>query len=330
MPKTHFDSIKLRNPGDLIAAVPHLLGCRPTEAVVICAHVGRGSTQLQACVRADLPPPNLYWDLAKQLLRPVLRANARAATLIIVGGQGEQPLPHRGQVEAISAVFATVGVPVIHTLWTPTITEGAPWRCYTNLECSGRLPDPSISELAVANAAEGLFTYESKDAMRAALEPTDRKPLAHRAERIAMALAQRPDEVHARKLLDDVLADVREGIFTLDDDRVVDLAVALSHTKVRDSCLRAEVISLGPAIENVWFELTRATPSPYRAEPASLLAFTAFLRGDGVSAGVALHVAREADPHHMVAYLLRSAMDLGLAPSDLSRALARGFAKAAS
>jgi uncharacterized protein DUF4192 len=329
MHNTQFD-VKLRNPGDLIAAIPYLLGFWPTESVVICAHAGATGTQVQMCVRADLPPPHFYWELAEQVKRPVLQAKARAVTVIIVGEQDEslEPLPHQAQVAAITAVFADAGVPVAHALWTSSITEGAPWSCYDTMECGGRLPDPSISELAVASMADGTFAYESKDAMRAALQPTDRKQLAIRAERIALALAQRPDEIHARKLMDDVLAGIREGTFDLDEDRVVDLAVALSHSKVRDSCMRAEVTSLGVAIEAVWFELTRATPQPYRAEPASLLAFTAFLRGDGASAGVALEAAQDADPHHMVSHLLRAAMDLGLTPADLSRAIARGFANA--
>jgi hypothetical protein len=332
MQTTRRNRINLRNPGDLIAAIPYLLGFHPTESVVLCVHAGTDGSEVNVCVRVDLPPPELYWDLAEQLTIPVLRANAGSVTLIIVGEQGEppQPLPHLAQVQAIITEFACVGVPVTHALWTSEVTKGANWWCYDNMECSGRLPDPSITELAVAITADGSVTYESRDTMRAAFEPEDSKPLARRAERIARALGQSPDETHARKLMEDAFTDVRDGTFTLDDDRVVDLAVALSHTGIRDACLRPEIVDLGPVIESMWFELTRAMPPPYRAEPAGLLAVTAFLRGDGALAGVAIEVALEADPDHAVSRLLRSAMDFGLAPEELTEAISAGLAQSAS
>jgi hypothetical protein len=111
---------------------------------------------------------------------------------------------------------------------------------------------------------------------------------------------------------------------TLDDDRIVDLAVALTHMRVRDGCLRPEIVQLGQPLEQFWTDLTRVLPIPYRAEAACLLAFTAFLRGDGAKAGVALDAAMEADPEHRAAHLLRYSMDWGLPPESVAEAISGG------
>jgi hypothetical protein len=320
--------VQIRTPGDLIAAVPHLLGFEPAESLVICAHRGPRGNEVGVCIRTDIPPPESYRDLAEQLKIPILRSNAGSVTVLLVcaaEGGPPDPLPYRGQVTAITEVFSAAGIVVDHTMWTPKIADGSPWWCYDTKECNGTVPDPHATELAAATVATGTTTYRSRDEMRATLEPADRRLLAARAKRIAAALGQRPDIARARKLVDDVFTDIKEGTFTLDEDRIVDLAVALTHGTVRDSCLRPEVVKLGSDIEDLWLELTRATPAPYRAEPASLLAVMTFLRGDGALAGVAVDAALEANPEHWLSILLRRSMDLGLPPSGVREAIAQGF-----
>ncbi|MBP2330956.1 hypothetical protein JOF56_011341 [Kibdelosporangium banguiense] len=328
MTTTQRTHIKLRDAGELIAAVPHLLGFRPANSLVIAAHTGGNRSNVSLCLRADIPTPDLYWSLAEQLQVPVLRANACGVSVLVVCDgvvDPPLPLPHSALVEAVTKVFGAVGVAVYHAFWTPEIAKDASWWCYTNLECNGQLPDPTSSPLAAASAASGSITYDSRAEMRASLEPVDRYPLALRAERIKAALLHQPDEARATKLVADAIADVRDGTLTLDDDRIVDLAVALSHMRVRDGCLKPEVIQLGRPLEQLWADLTRALPVPYRAEAACLLAFTAFLQGDGAKAGVALDAALEANPEHWGAQLLRYSMDWGLPPTAVAEAVAHAF-----
>ena len=50
--------LRLREPGELVAAVPHLLGFVPTDSLVLAAvHDDDGRPRLGAVVRVDLPPP---------------------------------------------------------------------------------------------------------------------------------------------------------------------------------------------------------------------------------------------------------------------------------
>jgi hypothetical protein len=78
----------------------------------------------------------------------------------------------------------------------------------------------------------------------------------------------------------------------------------------------------------LWTALVRATPAPECAEPACLLAITAYLRGDGVLAGIALERAEAAHPGHVLATLLRTALLTGMPPEHLEEVTIRA-AKAA-
>lgn len=323
MQTTENPSIHLHDPGDLIAAVPHILGYLPTESVVVCGHGGPSGKQIKVCARTDLPPPEVYWTLAEQLKTLLVRSNSTMVTVVVVaaGDEGPDQLPHVGLIQAITRAFASIDVRVDHALWTPEIVKGRTWWCYGRPQCGGRLPDPTASELAAVNAAEGSITHASRAELRAYFEPRDPRAVARLADRIVEALQQQPGEAYAMRIVDDVFADLEEDIVVLDDDRVVDLAVALTHTRVRDFCLAPERLAMGPKLEEMWTQLTRETPAPYRAEPACMLAVTAFVQGNGVIAGVALEIAKESNPNHTIADMLRLAMDSGLAPKDLMRAI---------
>jgi hypothetical protein len=76
-----------------------------------------------------------------------------------------------------------------------------------------------------------------------------------------------------------------------------------------------------PEAQRLWTILTRATPPPWRAEPACLLAVTAYVRGNGALAGMAVDIALDADPDHGTANLLNQALQLGMPPKQLRKML---------
>ena len=73
-----------------------------------------------------------------------------------------------------------------------------------------------------------------------------------------------------------------------------------------------------PAHQRLWTDLTRQAPPRYRAAPASLLAFTAWQRGNGALANLALEQALAANPGYSMAQLLRQVITAG-APPALAR-----------
>jgi hypothetical protein len=66
----------------------------------------------------------------------------------------------------------------------------------------------------------------------------------------------------------------------------------------------------------LWRGVVRRTPVHLLAPPATLLAFAAWLAGDGALAWCALDRAKEADPDYSMAMLVERALTCAVAPSS--------------
>lgn len=311
--------VRLADPAELIAALPHLLGFHPRDSLVVVALAGR---RLGLTLRADLPSPEHEPALAAQLAEPVARQCPSSAVLVVVGGAGPGgPPPRRELVETVTETLTAAGVPVQHAVWTSDTAEGSPWACYGDDGCAGLLPDPDGTPLAAATVAAGAVTYPGREELAALLDPVDDWALERRAtllddtdrdHPLSRALAR-----HRLRQLGELHGAAERGALVLDDRTVADVGSALCDHLVRDECLGWSLGDGAVAAEQLWMQLTRATPAPERAEPAALLAATAYLRGDGALAGIAVDVALAACPPHALAGLLRAALEGGLPPDAL-------------
>ncbi len=322
--------IRLSDPSELIAAVPHLLGFHPHDSLVVLALHER---RLGLTMRADLIDADQASLLAEQLLGPIARQQPTGVALVVIGGcpTPEGDLPHRALIDAVDDVLTDAGVPVVHASWTAETVRGAPWRCYDDPLCAGTVADPAISPLAAATVAAGAVTFSSREEMAELLAGEDPAALQRRAMLLDAADADHP--MNAR-LVTQRLAHLRQlhrsaaaGNLVMTDSLVAEVASALCDHRVRDACLSWCTGSGAVAAERLWLALVRATPAPERAEPAALLALTAYLRGDGALAGVALDAALQACPDHSLSGLLRAALDAGL-PPELLRSIAADAAAA--
>ncbi|MFE2754945.1 DUF4192 domain-containing protein [Actinosynnema sp. NPDC059335] len=312
----------LRDPGDLIAAVPHLLGFHPDDSIVVLLVRGH---DVAVTLRVDLPPPDAPTRSSRKLLAPLARYGGDAAVIVVVGGgSGDPPedLPHAGLVDEVCASLDAVDVPLVLAVWTRATAKGERWFDYRDVGGSGTVPDPSSTVLAASSAAAGHVTYASRDAMRDLLTPDPPEALARRTALLNRLAADHPppEDVVPTRHRDLVHAEVvraadRKRLLT--DEEVADLAHALSHPLTRDSALAYCVGEHARGAEVLWTELTRASPVPERAEPATLLAFSAYARGLGSLAAVALDRAEEANPGHRLADLLRTALTTGLPPEQI-------------
>ena len=257
-----------------------------------------------------------------------------AASLILTGSSREDPdtprggwiapddtgPPHRALVAALSRELADVGIEVLHALWLPRYEAGQTWWCYEDPECSGQLPDPAGTPLAVASVVAGDVTYRDRDELAATLAPAPKPTL----RRTAALLAGRPPDAVPAKPLSLLLAampDAGELVARDACERVAELISALWPPDVRTACLTMAIDERAPGAERLWTALTRATPAPWRAEPACLLAVSAYARGAGALASMAVAIALEADPDHGFASLLDQALRLGLPRSEVRRML---------
>jgi hypothetical protein len=91
----------------------------------------------------------------------------------------------------------------------------------------------------------------------------------------------------------------------------------LQHTTVRDRALGLALGADAAAAEALWTECTRRAPSAVAAAPATLLAVSAWLRGDGAMAGVALAHALRSDEGYELARLLSKGLAACVRPDEI-------------
>ncbi|GAA2674887.1 MULTISPECIES: DUF4192 domain-containing protein [Actinosynnema] len=326
-------SARIHGPGDLVAAVPHLLGFHPTDSVVVL--VLRGDS-VAVVLRADLPDVEQLRDAAEKLVPVVRRNPGCSVAVLVVGGGGADPpevLPRPDVVRSLLVRLDALRVPLARAVWAPGTSGGEPWFDYADVGRTGTAPDARATYLAALSAAAGHVTYGSRAEMAELLSPDPPEALARRAallDRLTAALESAdPDELVARHRRALLAAVERTPSRTtpLPDDEVAELAFALSSPRVRDLALTLALGAHAMAAERLWTELTRAAPAPERAEAAALLAFATYLRGEGALAVLALERAEAASPGHRMTTLLRGALQ-GAMPPDYLRSLAEEAARA--
>ncbi|MEU7480966.1 DUF4192 domain-containing protein [Lentzea sp. NPDC042327] len=319
MPTTLPKPIRLRAPGDLYAAIPHLMGFHPTESLVVLV-LRDGAVSMT--MRVDLPRPRHRGLLVAQLEMPLLEQGAEGVILAVISAPSEhmpEELPHEPLITALANSLGGHGIDVLEAVWLHACEKDAPWYCYFDLDCHGRLPDPQVSAVAAACASDGNVTFESRAALAAVVTLDSVEARERRSVLLDELMnTEEPPEPAAelrrvRAAID--ATEQRKG--PLPDVEIVALSRALAHPEVRDACLSYAVQNNARAAERLWLDLTRSCPSPERAEPACLLAFFAYHRGDGGLASVALDVAEEACFGHALARLLRGALSAALPPEEL-------------
>lgn len=322
----------------MIAATGHLLGFRPADSIVLVGHGGPESNEVCVTLRADLPPARHEHALAEQLVNTALLHDSTAVTLVVIGGRtrtnSKRP-PRPRLISAVAMLLEAAEIPLLHAVWAPSVDKGVRWRCYQDAECGDTVPDPASSELAASKAAQGAVTFPSREELAKVLLPDPDDALARREKLLDEWLRELdgrepgPDQLaaegaRAKALVRDTLREMaeHEQTFELTDELVARLGLALSDHLVRDEFL-ATALPSGSAsalvAERLWLLLTRAVPVPERAEPACLLAYSAYVRGDGAFAGMAVDAALDANPAHLLAGLLRRALDAALPPEQLTR-----------
>ncbi|MGW4522681.1 DUF4192 domain-containing protein [Amycolatopsis sp. NPDC004378] len=318
--------VNLRSPAQLLAALPYLIGFRPENSVVLLGHRAPAGNRIGLVLRGDLPRREDRARQARALAPRFALAPHTGVTLVVVGGRrrpGSAP-PHAGFVEELADALGELGLPVLHAMWAENITEGAPWGCYADQDCGGELPDPRATVLAAAATEDGTVAFDSRDELAALLAPRSPEALARRAEALsAQSSLPWPEATAVSDAASVIRAAFERQLRGEDpptDEEAVQLASALTIPEIRDVCLAMAVPSHTPAAreaERLWLMLVQELPAPERAEAAALLGYTAYMRGDGTFAGMALENALEAAPDHVLAQLLTKVLNHGFPPEQL-------------
>lgn len=350
-------TVRLSEPGDLIAAVPALLGFTPTRSIIAICLSGETRPTVGAVMRHDLVVdegcPGLSFEMrmaVEQFATVCGRECASGVLVVFVDDRfdsfGADDAVRRSSVvdvvEALEEAVNVHGVELLDAFVTSRISEGVDWFSLLPGGDSGCQSDPVASHVAMAQVLGGRVIRSSRKELEDVLA-VDRSPERSRIGTLIDAAFDSATESRElrgdrrdpcsghRRELRFVLAQIGSVGSGDEPSREVcaQLALALANVTVRDCLLALAVGELADRAEHLWTLLAQRLPDPHRSAPAALLGFSAYVRGDGPLAGIALSEALDADPDHNLARMLDVALQSGLRP-DMVRELADvGFGCAA-
>lgn len=318
----------LNRPGALIAAVPAVLGFVPEKSLVLVT-VDRG--ELGAVMRVDLTDD--LPDTVERVAEVAAAARPDAAIAVIVDADGAScPMcadEHRDLASALSDVLASQNITLIAVHVVDRIAAGGRWHCADLCGAGGTVDDPSSSPLAMAAVLDGRRLYRRREDLQQVIAPADSARTQRMARRISRRLKVRAerDDLSSRADVDfamTLIEKTRAGAEPSDAE-VAEMACALADVDVRDTLFALAVGDKAAEAEGLWATLSRTVPMPWRVEALVLLAFSAYARGDGPLAGVALDAALRCDGEHRMASMLDTALQSGMRPERIRELALSGY-----
>jgi hypothetical protein len=308
--------ITLRNEDDLLALVPYTLGFVPEDSLVLVT-LGRDTTPFHA--RIDLPhvPADLPDVVAPLVV--AARRNAAASAMVVVYTDDECLAEAAADllVDALGAngVECLVALRADGRRWYPLGLDHLDPR-----SLAGVPYDPRDHELTSQAVLDGRVTFRNRSELADSLAVTDPDeveevvvahgaldPLGDDVPRTVLAAeAAWLIETVSRQLHGDAVVSVPE---------VARVLRAVASKEVRDVAWCSITREEAAAHVRVWRELVRRSPEELVAPAAGLLAFAAWLSGDGALAWCAVDRSLRSDPDHTLARLVAQALEGAVPPS---------------
>ena len=323
---------RLSGPGEILAVLPSLCGFPPQESLVLLSLRGPRK-RLGLTARVDLPGPSGEDDLAALCAYRMAGDGASWVVVAVLTGHGRR----ERLVDAVGDALHDRGIGVLEALhvsdgrWTSYTCEAAccptagtpvpaapPVLGLVQAEqvATGRVVLPSREDLVSSLAPPALLAAAAAEQH---LEQAAQAWLRSRAEHGAVA-ARRSTLDHVQALLDRVAAGTPVGPV---DAAVV--TVGLADLQARDA-VATLILTREQELLSLLVQVARQVVAPADAPVCTLVAWTAYARGDGALANVALDRALAGQPDYSLALLLRSCLDGGVHPDEV-RSLARGTAQ---
>lgn len=297
-------TLTARSPEDLLAVARVVLGFDPADSVVMLTFGGPGPFH----ARIDLPPPRCGPDelrlLADTLLRPALLHRVAAAVLLVFSDDDRAARRVAGKV---GRSLESAGIRCLESLrahdrrWHPLHGR------FRGVGAAGVPYDVSAHPFVVDAVMRGRVIHGSRAELAATLDTdvvacsaVDRcRPTASASPEWAAATARHhalagtvPPAAEAARLLEAVAEQpVRDAVWG-DVERVE----ARQHVEL-------------------WSALVRCAPDDLVAHAAAVLAFVAWLSGDGALAWCGVDRARAQLADHSLAALVASALEGAVPPS---------------
>ena len=324
--------VRLSDLGEVAAAVPALVGFVPHESIVLLSLRGPGGRRVGVTARGDLPPGNRSAAaMALQLAHGVARDDPDSVLVVVYSEDPDERellpvglpdavvegLPHRAVVHDVTRALTALRIPMRDAI----LVRGGRWWSY---DCpypccapgAGTPLPGGTSEATVATVLAGGVVERDRAALQARIA---RGPATD-----ACAVAVQEVGTHRSwQAVLDALHRCRPGSTAALPDAVVAAVVwALTDLGLRDRALGLALGADAVAAETLWTECTRRAPAPLDAAPATLLAVSAWLRGDGAMANIAVHRALTSRPGYRLAELVADGLAAGIPPAEVRTLIA--------
>lgn len=310
------DRFVVTSPDELLAALPHVLGFQPTESVV--------TVPLRAgmlIARVDIPHTA---EEQRHAIGGVSQAYARHArpgeAVAVVCFTDDKQAAQRTS-GAVAASLERVGVAVPIRLWATDLR-------WTDLD-SGHSGVRTSSQ-ATRIAAEATFAgHTAPLASRQELADSligDHAPLTAVLPEVRLAAESSDVRIEHAWALERAEQFHRDGI-GLDDRDAARMLLALQHTPTRDALWTDMSRDNAATHVTLWTDLTRRAPDEVRTPAATMLAFSAWLNGDGAKAWCALDQIPPDSPPCPMAAILETALRNAASPAAWEEARATAAAE---
>ncbi|MGD9620370.1 MAG: DUF4192 domain-containing protein [Mycolicibacterium sp.] len=329
MSTTHRPDSPLDRPGVLIAALPAVLGFVPEKSLVLVTAADR---EMGPVLRADLSRDE-FGDSVSHLAELAAASRAAVAIAVIVDAEGADCQmcadEYRELSQHLAVELARWDIELFAAHVVDKVAVGGRWYCADGCGRSGAVEDPAASPLAAAAVLDGRRLYTQRSELVAVVAPIDPEHSATLAQIIEQEGTIDLDraDAHCRSDIEHVLAcaTIVGGGHPLTDEQLVRLALALTDPRVRDTLFALAVGEYAASAESLWADLARRLPKPWRVEALVLLAFSAYARGDGPLAGIALDAALRCAPMHRMAGMLDTALQSGMRPDQIRELAGTGY-----
>ncbi|QNN53017.1 DUF4192 domain-containing protein [Nocardioides mesophilus] len=321
--------LRAKSPTDLLACVPMLLGFHPERSVVM---LSTGPARVPIHARVDLPADAAadeeIEDLAEELAG-VAYANG-VLTVAVLLYTDDELLAH-----AVGTRLARhLGVARVELL-TVVRADGARWFQHDEdgslLPGHGTAYDLATHPFTVQALVRGRVVHPSRAALRDSLAPTHpetleqvRREAAAHEDRLSAAARRPPGSPAPARLREHLVAegrwvqrrvrrfvDDRESLSAADTGR---LLTALRTIEIRDVAWAEITHESVDRHVDLWRDVVRHSPRELLAAPAALLAFAAWISGDGALAWCAVDRCHEADPGYSMAGLVTQTLAAAVPP----------------
>ncbi len=331
--------VTVQGPTGLVAAVPFILGFRPTESIVLACLSGPRS-RMGPVLRMDLPGKSGAGRAVARYLAAQALTHASAVTVICytdespVIDQRRSALPYSGFIRRCLIELQAVGVPVFEAM---LCRDNRVWSYLSHEPDDAGWPlpdggDPAIGHLHAAQVVSGRVLLQDRAALAATIEGPTGLPATRaeaRLEAAAVRLAQRLEGVRrtrATQIRHGIAAERLASCWTarlrgdvVDHDQAADLVVTMLEVGVRDAVLARALQRSADDPVPLFTELARQCPDDVAAPVCAVLAAVAYRAGQGALAQVAVDRAIRAEPGHRLAQMLGELFNAGSRPEELDR-----------